>query len=593
MGPQGLRKKRKTSPRTPPGVADAALDSAAMAPRTFNGLLAIALVLLVAGLGLLATLQYRWIDRVSDAERQRMRASADFAMQRLAEDLGREVESVFEAFARSDSPGVAAAFERWQRSASHPGLVAEVDLAVRGQSGWSLQRLDPLNGRLDAVSWPPELEPLRARFGLLEVAQPGRRFELPRPMIDGVPVLVIPQRADRSEGDGTPMNSAPLRGGPMDGGPRSMVIARLDRKELTSRVMPALVRRHFSAGEDGAFDVALLAGPRVLYQSDASFPGAGLVGDGELVMTPLGAPMVRPGPPPGMGGPGSFQRTRNAPAAEAWKIVVRRRDGGLEAIIRGTRRRNLAVSFGVLAILAAALITLIELLRRSARLNAQQTEFVAAMSHELNTPVAALRSAGENLRDGIVADPERVTRYGEAIVRDSTRLGEILGQIMEFAGMQARGTPTRLSEIDLGGVVDEAVAQCRWLAEAEGVELDVRLDPTLPPVNGDAPALTRAVQNLLANAIRHGRSGHWAGVSATSGDGRVSIRVEDRGPGIDRRDTGRLFEPFYRGVNTERTPGAGLGLTIVRRIVAAHGGAVRIERRDQGVAFIIDLPGAR
>ena len=250
----------------------------------------------------------------------------------------------------------------------------------------------------------------------------------------------------------------------------------------------------------------------------------------------------------------------------------------------------MAVSFGVLAILAAALITLIELVRRSARLNAQQTEFVAAMSHELNTPVAALRSAGENLRDGIVADPERVTRYGEAIVRDSTRLGEILGQIMEFAGMQARGTPTRLSEIDLGGVVDEAVAQCRWLAEAEGVELDVRLDPTLPPVNGDAPALTRAVQNLLANAIRHGRSGHWAGVSATSGGGRVSIRVEDRGPGIDRRDTARLFEPFYRGVNTERTPGAGLGLAIVRRIVAAHGGAIRIEV-VRGVAFIIDLRG--
>ena len=318
MGSQGLRKKRKTSPRTPPGVADAALDSAAMAPRTFNGLLAIVLVLLVAGLGLLATLQYRWIDRVSDAEGQRMRASADFAMRRLAEDLGREVESVFEAFARPDSPGVAAAFERWQRSASHPGLVAEVDLAVRGQSGWSLQRLDPLNGRLDAVSWPPELEPLRARFGLLEVAQPGRRFELPMPMIDGVPVLVIPQRADRSEGEGTPMNSAPLRGGPMDGGPRSMVIARLDRKEL-----PAGERSCAGHSQSARMRVRALFGRIGVLTRRKLRPRKRAGGDSELPDTASALNLGRrgrTGPPPG-GRPTVFRRTRSDPAAEPWKIV--------------------------------------------------------------------------------------------------------------------------------------------------------------------------------------------------------------------------------------------------------------------------------
>jgi signal transduction histidine kinase len=103
------------------------------------------------------------------------------------------------------------------------------------------------------------------------------------------------------------------------------------------------------------------------------------------------------------------------------------------------------------------------------------------------------------------------------------------------------------------------------------------------------------VQNLAANAVRHGGSGSWVGVRASrDGASRVAITVEDRGPGIDSRDAAHLFEPFYRGRGTSAIRGSGLGLTIVQQIVAAHGGSVAVDRkRRTGAAFTITLPVER
>src|SRR5213075_171386 len=108
---------------------------------------------------------------------------------------------------------------------------------------------------------------------------------------------------------------------------------------------------------------------------------------------------------------------------------------------------------------------LVVLLRRSERLHQQQTEFVASISHELNTPVTALRSAGENLRDGIVTDPAKLADYGKTIVRESTRLADLLGAVMDFAGMQTRPRARSFEHLDVRALVEEALAQSRWLID--------------------------------------------------------------------------------------------------------------------------------
>jgi signal transduction histidine kinase len=231
------------------------------------------------------------------------------------------------------------------------------------------------------------------------------------------------------------------------------------------------------------------------------------------------------------------------------------------------------------------------LLRRAERLRAQQAQFVASMSHELNTPLAVLRVASENLQDGIVLDPEKVSRYVRTIARETTHLSEMVNHVLELAGMSAGTSVASRELVDVGTIIDDAVAQSRWLPEGKSIDVEVNVESDLPLVKGSAQTLTRAVQNLLANAMRHGGGGQWVGVRASARNGQVEIAVEDRGPGIDAADAAHLFEPFYRGRGSSTVRGTGLGLTIVKQIVTDHGGSIGVERRrGGGSAFIIRLP---
>jgi signal transduction histidine kinase len=245
----------------------------------------------------------------------------------------------------------------------------------------------------------------------------------------------------------------------------------------------------------------------------------------------------------------------------------------------------------VLALLAGSFVLLAVLARRAERQRLQQLEFVAGITHEVNTPLAALTSAGQNLADGVVNDPPRVASYGVMIVKESRRLADLVAQVLDFAGLQARGAPPRRERVDVASLVDEAIAQSRWIADERQVEIERDVQRDLPEINADAPSLTRAIQNLIANAIRHGGDGGWVAVRATSDSGSVSIVVEDRGRGVAPRDVPHLFEPFFRGRGSDRTRGTGLGLTIVQQIARAHGGAVTVDhRRAQGAAFTLRIP---
>lgn len=519
--------------------------------------LTLQLALLAAGLVVLATLQYRWIVRVADAERDRMREDVELVAQRFGEELSAQIRGVFDGHLGHEDDDPVQLHQDWRRTAAYPRLVRGVYVADRVDEEWTLGRIDAGVGQLVEAEWPAALSPLR-----VEVYDLGPRIEWPHPFIGTIPALFAVQR--------------PPRGGPPQR-PRRILLIELDGETLRTAVLPRLTARYFSRGAGSHHDVAVVSSKGILYRSSERWDAR--AGDVTVRVDPLS---LRPDR--GMMGDAT------PPASAVWTLVIRHRGGGLETLVAATRRRNLAISFGILAILGATLLLLIAALRRADRLRAQQAEFVAAMTHELNTPVAALRSAGENLKDGIIADREKVTRYGETIVRESNRLGDMIGEVLELSGMRAR-PPRRFEPLDLRAIVEEAVAQCRH-TERVPIAIDVTIDPGLPPVNGDAQLLTRAVQNLVANAIRHGGTGQWVGVRASQAGQRVRITVEDRGRGIDSEDAPHLFEPFYRGRDSRNVRGAGLGLAIVKHIVDDHGGSVAVERRSAGAAFTIHLPAA-
>jgi signal transduction histidine kinase len=360
----------------------------------------------------------------------------------------------------------------------------------------------------------------------------------------------------------------------------SFLVLKLDRDVIARQLLPDLRKRYFTGAAE-EYDVAVACGSDIIYRSSRQWPSS--LGDAKAeVIWPtfiLALPSVDVDPPP------------REPNGGPWKLLVRHRGGSVDEIVAGIRRRNLGVAFAVLLVLAGAITALAVLLRRAERLREQQLEFVAGVTHELNTPLAALTAAGQNLADGIVA-ADQVERYAGIIVKESRRLADTVAQVLEFAGLQTRRTPPPTAPIDFRRCVDDAVAACRWMADEKGARIETRLDEDLPRIDGDPPALTRAIQNLAGNAIKYAGDKPAVGIAVKSRGDRVTIEVFDNGPGIDPHELRRLFEPFFRGrKSADRVRGNGLGLTIVQRVAEAHGGRVTAaNRRDHGASFTIELP---
>lgn len=555
--------------------------------RYFPLVIAAALVVLLSAL---ATLQYRWIGQVSALERQRMEASLRTAAARFANDFDRELARALAYFhgdplaPRGEAlAGTARRLERWQAEAPFPELVRDVHHVARDDSGgWSLRLLRPETGDFELRPWPADLEPLRRRLA------GGSRL----PFDPDLAGLVIPFPRSPSEG--------------------GFLIVRFDRRFVEEQLLPMLAHRHFG-GLDS--DVAVLDGtesPRLIYSSNPDLPReafrSGDVRQPLFTLRPFEDLRImrhlhrRRSPRLGPG----FMALRHAPQAGVdmagpvharhWWLVARHRDGSLEAAVAHVRLHNLLVSAGILALLAATIGLLMAATQRQQRLARQQIEFVAGVTHELNTPIAAIRSAGQNLADGVVEEPGQVRRYGTLIEREGRRLTAMVGQVLELAGIQSGRRNDRPLPVAVGELVDGALADCREMLEAAGVHAEVDVPAGLPPVLADPEALRRALRNLVENAVKYGGSGKWVGIRARAEARQVVLTVEDRGPGIAREDLPRLFEPFFRGKNAAEgsVPGSGLGLGIVRHVVEAHGGRVTVGSGPdgQGAAFVVRLPAA-
>ncbi|MES1211417.1 MAG: HAMP domain-containing sensor histidine kinase, partial [Acidobacteriota bacterium] len=236
---------------------------------------------------------------------------------------------------------------------------------------------------------------------------------------------------------------------------------------------------------------------------------------------------------------------------------------------------------------------------RAQRLARQQMEFVAGVTHELHTPLTAIRSAGQNLADGVVADPQQVKRYGALVEREGRRLSDMVAQALELAGIQSgrRVYHPRPEEVTL--LLDGALEDCRPLIKESRTTVTVAIPAGLPPVLADGEALRRALRNLIENAARYGGPTpaeveiHGLPAANPRAPPTVQVAVCDRGPGVPEAERERIFEPFYRlPGHAEQAGGVGLGLSLVRQIAQRHRGRVHVEPRDGGGSrFVITLPG--
>lgn len=589
---------------------------------------------LVLLLAILAWYQYRWTGEVSRAERARMRGALTTVLEAYANDFDRELTRLALVFAES-GPGrrtgvelarsLTAAQKRWEETAADPQLLRGLWVARIEEGGdVTLHQLDPDAAALTSTAWPPALDPARRRIESL-----GRAFTRGRsvhvqwsiPLAPEIPALILP--ADELRG-------AMERLEAFDAGRpilQSFLILGLDATHLREVFFPSLSRRYNLIGETSSYEIAIVdeSGDRI-YGTGAARAAESHPADGSARLFDFLSPQDADdiwrefggrGPPrlgntalrdgdnvalhregPG-GGPRAarivFLAGRPDDRQARWQILAFHREGSLDAVVSQARTRNLLVVAVSLALLATSVGFLIVSNRRARDLALRQMDFVAAMTHELRTPLATIRSLGENLAHGIVPAEDQARRYGAMIVRQEGRLAQLVEDVLEFSGMGLAPSPRTRETVDARAVVAEAIEETRSLFTEAGASLETDLPARARSVRADPEALSQAVQNLLSNAVKFG--GRRPQVSIhLDGDEKareVSIAVSDRGPGIAADDLPHVFEPFFRAAaaRAAKLPGSGLGLSLVERIVTAHDGRVDVESRvGQGTTFTIRLP---
>lgn len=272
-------------------------------------------------------------------------------------------------------------------------------------------------------------------------------------------------------------------------------------------------------------------------------------------------------------------------AARTWEVSMFHREGTLDAVANARRLQQLATSFSIIAVLGLTSFLAIWMARRVQRLAQQRLEFVASVTHELNTPLTSIHAAAQNLSAGVIVGPNEVRAYGNMIEEDSLRLKEMVDQVLTYASLAAAPLTKARKEVSVNQLVDLALSETEQLCTRAEMQIERSIPTELPALRTHPETVVRILRNLIVNAVIHGGSGRWLGVAAQRnqmpGDRRewLVITVSDRGPGIAASDRPHLFEPFYRGrvVDGCHSPGTGLGLSISRQLAERLGGKLTFE----------------
>jgi signal transduction histidine kinase len=223
-----------------------------------------------------------------------------------------------------------------------------------------------------------------------------------------------------------------------------------------------------------------------------------------------------------------------------------------------------------------------------------QSNFVSAVSHEMRTPLTTIRMYAEMLEQDVVTDPARRQHYLRTIAAEGERLGRLVENVLEYASISGRRKAYCFETVDARELLAEALSAVAGPLEAVGLIVEVHAPvPVLASVDRDA--VVQSIINLLGNAIKYAATGGRLVVSAMpSGDGGVTLCVEDFGPGIAADEQQNVFKPFYRVGNelTRTATGSGLGLALVAETAKAHQGSVELESIvGRGSLFRMVLPG--
>lgn len=571
----------------------------------------------------LALLQYHWINQVTEAQRQRAKASLAASLSALENDFDIEITRAFVAFQipGQNSGDYAERYREWVRGAPYPNLIRGVYIAESGPSSTTPKAVVPPEPAISSAEWKRDGAKMALPFAGLAMSSPGlgSRFGLqvlsrgrftssfgspaPQMMIGGNPAFVFPiiprdagfvTRSVRVAGtDPTFRGGATVSGfGPI--GPSQWAVVVLDSEYMRTTFLPKLVQLHFSNASPSDYAIVVLnkdsvESPRLVFRSEQAPPETEFANpDGrtnlfelrlDCFSQPLAAGPVRviqksPGlrgisaeslaeilvrKPPACGNPAT-----GSDSTALWQMLIKDRAGSLDQAMATFRNRNLLLSGSVLLVLALGILVLAISSERARALAEMQTEFVLGVSHELRTPLTVIRVAADNLRKGIVEIPEQAHKYGEIIHSRASELSDMIEETLSFARIHSPALDRRRVLVAPEEIVKAALADSEDVLRQAGLAVELDLAPDLPLVSADVRLVKRCLENLFQNAAKYAASGQWMAVrvkaaNVRAGEG-VLILVEDRGPGISAVDLPHVFEPFYRSKDDDVSQVPGIGL---------------------------------
>ncbi|MDQ3929509.1 MAG: ATP-binding protein, partial [Chloroflexota bacterium] len=233
------------------------------------------------------------------------------------------------------------------------------------------------------------------------------------------------------------------------------------------------------------------------------------------------------------------------------------------------------------------------------RLEASRRTLIASVSHDLRTPLASVRAMVEALNDGVVSEPETVSRYLRTIQNETLHLTTLIDDLFELSQIDAGALQLHVEPTSLSDLLSDALESMSAQAERKQIHIQSHIEGDLPRVPLDAPRMQRVLYNLIQNAIRHTPADGTITLTLRGELGRVELTVADTGEGIRQADLPHIFDRFYRGEpartrnSNSTSPGVGLGLAIAKGIVEAHGGSISATSMPgSGALFKVVLPAS-
>jgi signal transduction histidine kinase len=553
----------------------------------------IAVVAMTAVVLTLGILQYQWTGEIGQVDQARMEGALDTSVKNFSQEFSYDFDRLCESFEINPPvPGgnielqVLSQYVTWIKTTSRSGFVSGIYLwKPEGRQKEVFESLDLDSRKFADTEWPARRSSLhdflKLQAGKFPPEIPGRdAASYPWTFFEVTPALVRPFFE----------NELPSTPGDPNVRPAGVLILELNGSFLRRVYLPELADRHFGQLD---FEIAVRSARppyQPLYMSTTSFPIATTTPDAEVSL---------------FDSVSEEARRRGHPTVQAsdpnrqWQLIAQHPSGSLGTAVGSWRLRNLAISLGLLSVLAGSLVLVLSVARRAERFAKLQMEFVAGVSHELCTPLAVISSAVENLADGVVENPKQIEEYAGILKDQGGRLERLLDQVLLFTSGKFERPESELRRIDIRPVVEQSLAMSEPMLREAGFAVEKSLPDHLPEVKADPEAVSKCLENLISNAIKYAGQTQWVCVQAREVNGNqsaeVQVSVEDKGKGISAEDLQHVFEPFYRTqeVRDGQIRGVGLGLHLVKRMMEGMGGSVSVASgMGRGTRFVLHFPVA-